>query len=448
MPSGARQTLSSMSFRLVTVPAGLYWADHNGNHMSGEQRKASILSIGNELLSGRTVDTNAVHIARRLRTIGVPVVRICGIADDEPAIRRALGLAMTEADIVVLTGGLGPTDDDLTRQAIAEFLGVDLVLHEELLGKLQQFFERRGVEMPARNASQAHVPQGAAAIENEVGTAPGIRAQIDGKLLFALPGVPREMEHMLEAAILPELRQFARGQAIVVRRLKCFGAGESRIAELIGKAMHRGRNPLVNCTTHAGIITLEIAATAAERGRAEDMAAGEERSLRASLGDLVYGTGDQTLAEVVGESLARMGKTIAVAESCTGGLLAKLITDIPGSSRYFICGWITYGNEAKSRELEVPPEMIDKYGAVSEQVAQAMAMGARRRARADYAIGITGIAGPGGGTEPKPVGLVYIAVGSQNGTDISRQIFAFDRNSVRLRAAQTALNMLQLKMMP
>ncbi len=415
--------------------------------MNSEQRKACILSIGNELLSGRTVDTNAAHIARRLRTIDVPVVSVYGIADDEPAIRRALGLAMTEADIVVLTGGLGPTDDDLTRRAMAGFMGVDLVLREELLGKLQRFFERRGFEMPVRNASQAHVPQGAAAIENPVGTAPGIRAQVDGKLLFALPGVPREMEHMLEAAVLPELRQFASGQALIVRRLRCFGAGESKIAELIGEAMRRGRNPLVNCTAHAGIVTLEIVATAAERGRAEDLAAGEERSLRASLGDLIYGTGDQTLAEVVGESLARMGKTIAVAESCTGGLLAKLITDVPGSSRYFTCGWITYSNEAKSREMEVPPEMIDEYGAVSEPVARAMAEGVRRRALADYAVGITGIAGPGGGTEPKPVGLVYIAVGSQNGTDVSRQVFAFDRSSVRLRAAQTAINMLRMKMM-
>ncbi len=414
--------------------------------MSAEQKKASILSIGNELLSGRTVDANAAYIAGRLRTIGVPVVSVYGVADEEPAIRRMLGLAMSEADIVVATGGLGPTDDDLTRQAIADFLGVDLVLHEELLGGLQQFFERRGVEMPARNASQAYIPRGAAAMENPVGTAPGIRAQIDGKLLYALPGVPKEMEGMFEAVVLPELRQFAKGQAFAVRRLRCFGAGESRIAELIGEAMRRGRSSLVNCTTHAGVITLEIVAAAAEQGRAEEMAAGEEQSLRALLGNLVYGTGDQTLAEIVGENLARRGMTIAVAESCTGGLLAKLITDVPGSSRYFTCGWVTYGNEAKSRELEVPPETIDKYGAVSEQVAQAMAQGARRRAGADYAIGITGIAGPGGGTELKPVGLVYISVGSHNSTEISRHVFAFDRGSVRLRAAQTALNMLRLKL--
>jgi nicotinamide-nucleotide amidase len=215
---------------------------------------------------------------------------------------------------------------------------------------------------------------------------------------------------------------------------------------MIGDAMRRGRNPLVNCTVHTGIISLEVVATAADRTEAGTMAEREECSLRAALGKLVYGTDDQTLAEVVGEGLARTGQTLAVAESCTGGLLAKLITDIPGSSRYFTYGWVTYSNEAKCRELEVPQEMIEAYGAVSEQVAQAMAQGARRRAGTDYAIAITGIAGPGGGSEQKPVGLVYIAVDNRDGADTSRYIFSFDRSSVRLRAAQTALNILRLKL--
>jgi nicotinamide-nucleotide amidase len=192
------------------------------------------------------------------------------------------------------------------------------------------------------------------------------------------------------------------------------------------------------------VISLEIVATATDWAEAERMAQQEERSLRELLGKLVYGVEDQSLAEVVGEGLIRMGRTLAVAESCTGGLLAKLITDIPGSSGYFTYGWVTYGNEAKSRELDVPAEMIETYGAVSEQVARAMAQGARRRAGTDYAIAITGIAGPGGGTAQKPVGLVYISVDSQGGTDTSSHVFSFDRSSVRLRAAQTALNILRL----
>jgi nicotinamide-nucleotide amidase len=414
--------------------------------MGRARKTASIVSIGNELLSGRTVDTNAAYLAGRLRTIGIPVVSVHGVADEESAIRRAFGRAMDEADIVIATGGLGPTDDDLTRQAIAGFLGVELTLREDLLEKLRRFFVRRGIEMPERNAIQAHVPEGAIAIENEMGTAPGVRAEKDESVLFALPGVPREMKRMFEAQVLPELRGLAGGQAVAVKRLRCFGAGESRIAELVGEAMRRERNPLVNCTAHTGIITLEIVATAAEQGRAEEMAASEERALRLSLGEVVYGVENQTLAEVIGESLTRTGQTVALAESCTGGLLAKLITDVPGSSRYFTCGWVTYSNEAKNRELEVPLEMIAEYGAVSEQVARAMAQGARRRAGSDYTIGITGIAGPGGGTEQKPVGLVYIAVGDHKSADISRHIFAFDRGSVRLRAAQTALNILRLKL--
>lgn len=409
-------------------------------------KTACILSIGNELLNGRTVDTNAAYIAGRLRTISLPVVGVHSVPDEVDAIVRALTLATSEADVVVATGGLGPTADDLTRQAFAQFLGVELVLRADLLEKIKQFFDRRGIEMPARNSIQACIPQGAAAIDNERGTAPGVRAQKDGKLLFSLPGVPTEMRHMFDTRVLPELQSLVRGQAIVAKRLRCFGAGESQIAEMIGDAMQRGRNPLVNITVQTGGISLEVVATAGDRAQAEEMAQKEERSLRASLGKLIYGVDDETLAEVVGKELARTSKTLAVAESCTGGLLATLITDIPGASRYFTYGWVTYSNEAKSRELGVPAEMIAEYGAVSEPVARAMAQGTRRQAGTDYALAITGIAGPGGGTEQKPVGLVYIAVDNRDSTDTSRYVFSLDRSSVRVRAAQTALNLLRLKL--
>lgn len=410
------------------------------------QKKASIISIGNELLSGKTVDTNAAYVAAQLRTVGIPVIGAYSVGDELPAIGRKLALAAEEADILILTGGLGPTDDDLTRQAIADFLGVDLVLREDLLATLKRFFECRGIEMVQRNVIQAYVPRGATAIENERGTAPGIRAEFDGKVLYSMPGVPSEMRHMLDTSILPELRQMAAGQVIVVKRLRCFGAGESKIAQMIGDAMERGRNPLVNCTVHEGVITLEVVATASEASEAEAMAAREEQSLRAAVGDLVFGTGLQTLGEVVGERLAGMGRTLAVAESCTGGLLASLITDVPGASRYFTYGWVTYSNAAKQSELGVPSGLIAEHGAVSEQVARAMAQGARRRCGADYAIAVTGIAGPGGGSELKPVGLVYIAMDSRDGAEVSRYVFSWDRGSVRLRAAQTALNMLRLRL--
>jgi len=409
-------------------------------------KKASIVSIGNEILAGQTVDTNAANLSAKLLSIGIPVVSSYAVGDEIDSIVRAFDRASTDAEVVLVTGGLGPTDDDVTRQALAEFLGVELKLQNELLEKIQDFFTTRNRQMPAKNKIQAYIPDGAKAIANNLGTAPGIMAESEGKLLIALPGVPTEMKRMFEESVLPELQKLAGGQAVVVRKLKCFGAGESTIAELLGPIMQRGRNPLINCTVQFGVITLQIIATADEKNKAERMARDDEKLLRSTLEELVYGTGEQTLAEVVGEKLAQHKKTLAVAESCTGGCLAKLLTDIPGASKYFTHGWITYSNDAKTSELGVPAELIEKYGAVSEQVAQAMAQGARRKAGTDFAIGITGIAGPTGGTEQKPVGLVYISVDSDNGCETKHCLFSHDRQFIRLRAAQTALNMLRLKL--
>ncbi len=408
-------------------------------------KKASIVSIGNELLNGQTVNSNSVHLSTELYSTGIPVVSAYVVADEIDAIARAFGLASADADIIVATGGLGPTDDDLTRQGLAKFLGVELELREELLEKVRSLFVSRGWTMPARNNIQAYIPAGAKALAN-IGTAPGIWAESHGKWFFVLPGVPMEMERMFAESVLPELRPFTGGQAIVVKRLKCFGAGESTIAEMLGTMMERGRNPLINCTVSSGVITLHIIATADDERTAGHMVREDEDTLRGILGELVFSGADQTLAQVVGEELIRQKKTVTVAESCTGGLLAKRLTDVPGASGYFHCGWITYSNEAKTRELGVPAELIAKYGAVSEQVAEAMARGARKRAGTDFAIGITGIAGPTGGTEQKPVGLVYITVDCDRESLTKRYIFPHDRPVVRRRAAQTALNMLRVKL--
>jgi nicotinamide-nucleotide amidase len=408
-------------------------------------KKASIISIGNELLSGETVNSNAAHLSAELLKIGIPVISTYAIGDEIDSVVRAFRHACTDADVVLATGGLGPTDDDLTRQALAKFLGVELQLRDDLLEKIRRFFAGRDLPMPERNAIQAYIPAGAEALPN-IGTAPGIRAESGGKLIFALPGVPMEMERMFAESVLPELQGLAGGQAMVVRTIKCFGAGESTIAERLGDMMQRGRNPLINCTVSSGVITLHIVASAKNTDRAEQMAQSDEKTLRRMLGELVYGMADQSLAEVVGEELTRQGKTLAIAESCTGGLAAKLLTDVPGASRYFTIGWVTYCNEAKIGELGVPAELIERYGAVSEHVAQSMAQGARKKAGTDFAIGITGIAGPTGGTEQKPVGLVYISVDSGTGCETKRCLFSQDRRFMRLRAAQTALNMLRLKL--
>ena len=408
-------------------------------------KRVSIVSIGNEILSGQTVDTNAAHLSAELLSIGLPVVSSYTVGDEIERIVRALTLASDDADVVITTGGLGPTDDDITRQAFAKFLGVELELRNELLQKLEEFFARRNYPMPERNKIQAYIPAGAKALAN-IGTAPGIMAESKGKLFFALPGVPMEAKRMFAESVLPEIERFAAAQAVVVKKLKCFGAGESTIAEMLGTMMRRGRNPLINCTVSSSIITLHIIATAEDKEKAGRMVEKDEKTLRSTLGELIYGVADQGLAEIVAEKLTRQGKTIAVAESCTGGLLAKLLTDIPGSSKYFTYGWITYSNEAKISELGVPAGMIEEYGAVSGQVAESMARAARKKAGTDYAISITGIAGPAGGTEQKPIGLVYIGVDSENGCDTKRCFFHHERQFIRLRAVHTVLNILRLKL--
>jgi nicotinamide-nucleotide amidase len=408
-------------------------------------RKASIVSIGNEVLSGQTIDTNAAYLSRRLLSIGIPVVSSYTIGDEIDSIVRSFGFASSDADVIIATGGLGPTDDDLTRQALAKFLGAKLQLQDGLLRTIQEFFTRRNRQMSSKNKIQAYIPEGTKALTNNLGTAPGIRAELEGKLLFALPGVPSEMKQMFEEVVLSELQGVASGQVVVIRKLRCFGTGESNIAELIGPLMQRGRNPLINCTASYGVITLTINATAKDKDKAGQMVEKDERTLREKLRELVYGTDEQTLAEVVGERLARQNKTIAVAESCTGGLISKLLTDIPGASRYFVQGWITYSNSAKISELGVPARMIEKHGAVSEQVARAMAQGARNRAGTTFAIGVTGIAGPTGANEHKNIGLVYISVDCNDWCDTRDFVFPHNRDSIRHRAAQTALNMLRLK---
>ncbi len=409
-------------------------------------KKASIISVGNELLTGQTLDSNSAYISSRLLSAGLPVVGVFATADEIDSIVKSLERATSDSDIVVMTGGLGPTDDDITRQALAKFLDVQLELQGELLEQLKMFFAKRSIEMPQRCEAQAYVPAGAKPLLNKLGSAPGIVTEYQNKKIVVLPGVPAEMKQIFEDSVFAELKEYARGQVTVIHRLKCFGAPESQIAEKLGNIMERHRNPLINCTVSSGIISLTIIAQGSEQKQCETMVEQDEKQLRSILGDLIYGIGDVSLAEVVGEKLAGQNKTLSVAESCTGGLLSKLITDVPGASRYFTHGWITYADNAKINELGVPEELVKKYGVVSEEVAGSMARCARRKSNTTFAIGISGIAGPGGGTEEKPVGLVHIALDSQAGCKHQRMFFPRKRDAIRLRAALTALNMLRLQL--
>ncbi len=411
------------------------------------QINAAIISIGNELLNGNTVDTNSNWLQNRLLTVSIPVVLSCAIGDDIKEIKNTIQYASGKADIILITGGLGPTDDDLTRQAIAEFLGVKLEFHSELFEKIKKVFIAINRPMVEKNKIQAYLPAGTSEIENDLGTAPGIFYQGNKKIIASFPGVPSEMKQMFDKSILPRLKKFSQGDVIITRKVRCIGAGESTIAEMMGDMMNRQRNPLINCTVDHGIITLHIIARAKDRQTAETMAAKDIEILCGILGRLVYGLDEQTLAHVVGQKLLEKKKTLAIAESCTGGLIAKMITDVAGSSGYFTYGWVTYSNEAKISELAVEKGLIDRFGAVSSEVAAAMAEGAKKKSGADFAISITGIAGPEGGSEEKPVGLVYISIASKNGVNTEKMLFGpRDRDFIRLRTSQHALNLLRLNL--
>jgi nicotinamide-nucleotide amidase len=409
-------------------------------------KTAGIISVGNELLTGQTTNTNAMYLAEMLLSTGMKVVSCHTVPDEIDSIKEALESLAGKTDIILITGGLGPTDDDVTREAVADFLGVRLELKKDLLENISRFFAQRDKSMPDTNKKQAYLPRGSNALTNEIGTAPGIVAEKDGRVFFALPGVPNEMKIMFENTVLPKLQSLTRQQHIVSRKIKCFGAGESTIAEMLGSLMKRGRNPQINCTVEYGVITIWIIAQAEGEYSAARMVDEDEKIIRQKLGELVFGADEQTLAQVVGEKLALQKKILAVAESCTAGLLAKILTDVPGSSGYFTQGWITYSNESKTMLLGVPAGLIKKFGAVSEKVAETMAVGARQKAGADYAIAITGIAGPDGANEQKQVGLVYISLDSPDGCRTERYVLPGDRESIRLRAANTALNMLRLRL--
>ncbi|MCK5270265.1 MAG: competence/damage-inducible protein A [Sedimentisphaerales bacterium] len=422
---------------------------------------AIIISIGDELILGQTVDTNAAWLSRQLSSLGITAGEHITVGDDINAIvgqlRRAESMLNNNAaDVVLVTGGLGPTDDDLTRHALAEVLETELKLHQPSLNRIEQFFVRLNKPMSQTNRVQAMIPCGCDVLENNVGTAPGITAQIGKTPVFFLPGVPAEMKVMFDKSVKDKLRQKVSAggtkKVYAYRTLHTYGAGESSIAEMLGDMMSRGRNPVVNCTAAHSIVSIRIISRGADEKTARVLIEPVERELRKRLGTFIFGSDEDTLAGVVGGLLRRNGVTVAVAESCTGGLLAKELTDISGSSSYFMAGWVTYSNDAKAHFLQVNPKTLERYGAVSEQVACELARNACREAQTDYALSITGIAGPTGGIagptgskEEKPVGLVYIGLADRDGVEVVRSVFPGSRDCVRRRAVYSALNFLRLR---
>jgi nicotinamide-nucleotide amidase len=412
--------------------------------------KAVIISIGDELVLGQVADTNAAFVSSRLVEMGIMPQYHQTLPDELQAVVKAVKHAATKADLVIITGGLGPTQDDLTRQAIAAAMGVSMVFHQPSFNALKRFFKKRGRVMSENNRIQATFPKGSAVLENPLGTAPGFMVQIDQAKVIVLPGVPREMKVMF-ARHFPRLLKRQTRNRILTMQINSFGLGESVVAEKLGALMRRDRNPLVGTTASGGVISIRIRGefTDAKKGAREMRETAAQIQKR--LGEYVFGEGDITLAETVGRMLVKKNKTLATAESCTAGLLAAMITEIPGASKYFLGGWVVYANRLKSACLDVPQKLIERDGAVSETVAKKMASGALLASGADYALAITGIAGPTGGTSQKPVGTVWIALAEKNkrGLEVSAEIFFFggERSFLRELAAKRALNILRLRLM-
>jgi nicotinamide-nucleotide amidase len=414
---------------------------------------AIILSVGDELVLGQTVDTNSAWLSQQLAAVGVSVAAHVTVPDDQKAIEQVIGESLGRCDVLLISGGIGPTEDDLTRQALAAVMGVPLERNETWLKELRKFFEARGRAMPESNAVQAMIPRGARMILNGAGTAAGIDAQWmsgDQKTycrVFVMPGVPKEMKAMFARDVLPHVREEAGGAVILSRTLHTFGLGESAVAERIPNLMRRGGNPSVGTTVSGGIVSLRVNARFPSPREARTQLEETAEAARAALGPIIFGQDDETLSAVVATALLQSKKTVTTAESCTGGLLAKMLTDTPGSSAYFTQGWVTYANDAKTGLLGVPAETLREHGAVSEPVVRAMASGARERAGADFGLSISGVAGPDGGTPAKPVGTVCLALADAGGVTARTFNFPGDREMVRDRSAKMALTMLRFHLL-
>ena len=421
--------------------------------MPGDQlRRAVIIAVGSELLTPDKLDTNSLYLTRRLNELGVYVRYKLVVGDDAADIGAALLAAMPQADIVIVTGGLGPTDDDVTREAVAAAFGLPLEEDAAVAAAIRSRFAARGLSMPAINRRQALIPKGAAVLPNPNGTAPGLWIERPDAVCVVLPGPPRELHGLFDTVARSRLAPAAGRQGIFRRVLRVTGRTESSVDEAAAPVYSRWRSAPVSIATSIlaslGQIELHLAAHAAapdEAARALDAATGE---LAAVLGrDLVSSDG-AALEEVVGRLLRASGRRVAVAESCTGGLIASRLTDVPGSSAYVHAGWVAYDNAAKTAQLGVERRLIEVHGAVSEPVARALAQGCRKLAATDYGLGVTGIAGPGGGSPEKPVGTVYVALaGPDERVRVRHLRLPGERERVKFQASQAALDLLRRAML-
>jgi len=412
-----------------------------------EPLTAEIIAIGSELLAPDRTDTNSLWLTEQLNQLGIEVKLKTIVGDDDARLEETIKDAVRRSKVVITTGGLGPTEDDITRKITARALGRRLLLDEQVLAEIKQRFKGFGVVMPERNSRQAMVIEDAEVLPNPNGTAPGMFIDHEGTAMVLLPGPPREMKPMFGNHVRSKLESRAGKIRVLRRMLRVAGLGESAVDEKIAPVYTQYDNPQTTILFNQSEIEIHLTA----RGRTdEEVNALLDKvvfQIEEKLGDSIFSFNGEKMEEILGLKLSLGGYTLAVAESCTGGLLAQRITDVPGSSKYFIEGVVTYANEAKTRALGVEPILLLEHGAVSGPVAEAMAEGIRKRAGTDFGISITGIAGPGGGTEEKPVGTVFIALATDAGTEHRRFKLPGDRNLVRWRASQAAMEMLRRKLL-
>ena len=407
---------------------------------------AEIIAIGSELLAPDRSDTNSLWLTDKLNRIGIDVKLKTIVGDDDARLEELVKDAVKRSRVVITTGGLGPTEDDITRKVVARALGRRLALDESVLAEIRTRFQTFGMTMPERNSRQAMVIDGADVLPNPNGTAPGLYLEHQGCAIALFPGPPREMKPMFENHVQSRLEKLAGDLRFARRVLRVAGMGESAVDEKIAPIYTQYDNPQTTILFNSSEIEIHLRAHGRTEVEAEALLDHLSLKLEKELGNAVFSFRGETMEEVVGRRLSITGFTVAVAESCTGGLIAERLTNVPGSSAYFIEGVITYSNESKTRLLGVDKKLIRERGAVSKEVVRDMARGVRHRAKTDFGLAVTGIAGPGGGTEDKPVGLVYIALADDAHTEHKRLMIPGDRELIRWRASQAALDMLRRRL--
>ena len=415
----------------------------NGGNGDFYDMNAEIISVGTELLLGQILNTDARFISEQLASTGINLFYTTVVGDNAKRLKEAAKQAFARAELVIFTGGLGPTGDDLTKETVSEYFGLKTVCDEYSLNKIKAFFEKINVPMTENNVKQAYMPEGAEVIENFNGTAPGCIIEKDGKTAVLIPGPPSEAEPMFKNQIMPYLLKKS-GTTIVSKTVKTFGIGESALEDKVKDLMQSG-NPTLAPYAKTGEAELRITAKSETAEEAERLISDMLKKVEMRIGGYIYGYDDETLNSAVYKYLKNNGLTLATAESCTGGLLADSIVKIPGSSGVFGYGVVTYANEAKMKLLGVKAETLEKHGAVSPQTAAEMAEGVRKLSGSRIGASTTGIAGPDGGTEEKPVGLVYIAVAYENGTYVKKLNLSGNREKVRTLAVKNVLHMIMKK---